>query len=70
MDFTDTVKEIRKHLGVSQEELARELKISFTTINRWENGRGLPSPMARMRLAEYCAQNGISDELIKALKRV
>lgn len=69
MDFADIVKEIRKQLDVSQEERARELKISFTTINRWENGRGLPSPMVRMRVAEFCVQNDISDELIKALKR-
>jgi len=41
-----SVKIIRKHLGLSQEDLARELGVSFATINRWENGQSLPSKLA------------------------
>ena len=31
------VKLIREELNYSQEDMARELKVSYTTINRWEN---------------------------------
>ena len=34
MDFAQTVREIRGKLNISQEQLARELHISFSTVNR------------------------------------
>ncbi len=42
----DDVKALRMFLGWSQERLARELGVSFCTVNRWEKGRSKPSPMA------------------------
>ena len=38
------IKEKRIKLGLSQEGLARELKISVVTVSRWE--RGLQKPRA------------------------
>lgn len=32
--FPELVKEVRRQLGISQEELAHELGVSFATINR------------------------------------
>ena len=29
---------LRARLGLSQEQLARELGVSFATVNRWESG--------------------------------
>ena len=31
------VKKIRQQLALSQEDLARELGVSYATVNRWEN---------------------------------
>lgn len=42
----ERIKKIRLSLGWSQERLARELGVSFSTVNRWERGRTSPSPMA------------------------
>lgn len=47
MEFGSIVKQVRKELGLSQEQLARELSISFSTVNRWENGKSKPSQMAK-----------------------
>lgn len=47
MEFCTIVKRIRKELGLSQEQLARELGISFLTVNRWKNGKSHPSQMAK-----------------------
>ena len=33
------LKKLRQHLGMSQEEMARALNVSFATVNRWENQR-------------------------------
>ena len=40
------IREYRKHLGLTQEQLAAELGVVYLTINRWENGHVTPSPMA------------------------
>ena len=48
------VKEIRAQLDLSQEDLARELGVSYATVNRWENGRFLPSKLAMVQLEGYC----------------
>ncbi len=42
----DEIKALRDRLGWTQEQLARRLGVSFTTINRWERGRFQASPMA------------------------
>ena len=47
MEFCTIVKRIRKELGFSQEQLARGLGISFSTVNRWENGKSYPRQMAK-----------------------
>ncbi len=40
----DLLKKLRKRLDLSQMALAKELHVSFPTINRWENGRTSPPP--------------------------
>jgi putative transcriptional regulator len=40
------IRTIREELNLTQEELARELGVTFPTVNRWENDRTQPSPMA------------------------
>jgi predicted ATPase/DNA-binding NarL/FixJ family response regulator/DNA-binding XRE family transcriptional regulator len=43
---------LRTRLGLSQEQLARRLGVSFATVNRWESGRSQPSARATRALAE------------------
>jgi len=38
---------LRRSLGLSQEQLARRLGVSFATVNRWESGRTHLSARAR-----------------------
>ena len=46
-NFPETVKGVRQQLGLSQEELAHALGVSFATVNRWENGKTAPSKLAQ-----------------------
>ncbi len=48
------VKEIRRQLRLSQEDLARELGVSYATVNRWENGQSKPSRLAKAQLDAFC----------------
>nr|WP_199306919.1 helix-turn-helix transcriptional regulator [Pseudanabaena sp. FACHB-2040] len=40
------IRELRQTLKLTQEKFAAQLGVSFPTINRWENGRSTPSPLA------------------------
>lgn len=55
-NYPSLVKKIRKQLGLSQEDLARELGVSFATVNRWENGQARPSKLAKAQLNAFCTK--------------
>jgi putative transcriptional regulator len=52
-DFAMFIKEARVQLALSQEDLAREIGVSYATVNRWENGRFMPSKMALRQIEAY-----------------
>jgi putative transcriptional regulator len=43
---------MRRQLSLSQEDLARLLGVTYPTINRWENGRAKPSPLALKQIED------------------
>lgn len=59
MFFCDAVKKVREIQGYSQEQLARELNVSFATINRWENGKTEPSRLALNNFMNFCRNNNL-----------
>lgn len=70
MALGEILKSIRKELNITQEQLARDLNISFSTINRWENNHTTPSRLARMRLVDYCSKKGVSSDTVSAFKHI
>jgi len=67
MTIDEILRAIRKELNVSQEQLARDLHVSFTTLNRWENNHSKPSRLASIQIKDYCIQRGISKDIIAEL---
>ena len=61
--FPKLVKEVRRQLGISQEELAHELGVSFATINRWENGKTAPFKLARAQFDTFCEKMAAAKKL-------
>lgn len=59
MTFAETVLSIRKRLRLSQQAFAKELGVSYATINRWENSNQKPSALALRMFEEYCNKNNI-----------
>ena len=51
------IKSMRKRLGLSQEELAQRLGVSFTSVNRWENGQTKPSKLAKRQIDRLCKES-------------
>jgi putative transcriptional regulator len=54
----DLVRELRFRLGLTQEQFAAELGVTFASINRWENRKVKPSPMALKLLRQRLEQMG------------
>jgi transcriptional regulator with XRE-family HTH domain len=59
-DFPALVRAVRQRLGLTQEQLAQELGVSFSTVNVWENGKRAPLPFLRRRLLEMANDAGVS----------
>ena len=57
-DIPRLVREIRKRTGLTQEKFAAKLGVTFPTINRWENNRAKPSPLAMQRIEELLRSMG------------
>src|SRR5580704_2306700 len=52
------LRRLRAARGLSQEQLAHLLGVSFATVNRWETGRTQMSARARRALADFEARDG------------
>ncbi len=59
MEFPERVKYARDKLGMSQEELARALNVSFTSINRWENSHTKPIRITLAAFEAFCESKGV-----------
>ncbi len=62
MTFAEKVKYVRGTLQLSQIDLAKELKVSNVTINRWEVKGIQPSFLVEQRFDAFCKEKGISFE--------
>lgn len=65
MDFGQQVKTVRLKLHMSQAEFAECLGVSFTTVNRWENGKTTPNYRALRCFEQFCKDNNIHEEILK-----
>ncbi len=57
-DIPRLVRELRERTGLTQEKFAAKLGVTFPTINRWENGRAKPSPLAMQKIEELLRSMG------------
>ncbi|MCJ7837236.1 helix-turn-helix domain-containing protein [Cuneatibacter sp. NSJ-177] len=68
MEIGALIKAVRKEMGVSQKEFANKLHVSFSTVNRWENGHVTPNQLAIVTLVELCERENVSARLLQELK--
>jgi putative transcriptional regulator len=57
-DMPRLIRELRERTGLTQEKFAAKLGVTFPTINRWENGRAKPSPLAMQKIEELLRSMG------------
>ena len=58
----DKVKELRKKRGWTQEDTAREIGVSLSTVQRWERHGGKPTRLARRELKRFFKEAGIGED--------
>ena len=52
------IRELRLLTGLTQEQFAVQLGVTYPTINRWENGRSKPSPLALEKIEAQLNEMG------------
>ena len=65
MDVGTSIREIRIRSLLSQDDFAKAIGVSFSTVNRWENGKAYPGFKALKKIKEFCANNGIDFDAAK-----
>ncbi|MEC4883269.1 MAG: helix-turn-helix transcriptional regulator [Scytonema sp. PMC 1070.18] len=55
-NFKQLICEARGLMGLTQEEFAAEVGVTYTTVNRWENGHAKPSKLAVRRIIQILQQ--------------
>ena len=57
-DIPKLIRELRERTGLTQEKFAAKLGVTFPTINRWENSRAKPSPLAMKQIKDLLRDLG------------
>lgn len=55
----EMIKAIRVQSGLSQADFADALRVSFSTVNRWENGKVIPNQLAQRSVYEFARSKEI-----------
>ncbi len=66
MGFAERLREWRRRRLFSQKDLATELGVALSTVQRWELGLNLPFPTHQRRLVEVLKIE--PDELLAAIE--
>lgn len=67
MRISEEIKRIRVEGLLSQEAFAKELGVSFTTVNRWEAGKAKPTYKTLKLIKEFCEKNNIDVDINKMI---
>jgi len=60
--LAEKVKELRRRMGWGQEDMAQEIGVSLSTVQRWERQGGKPTRLARRELKRLFKETGIDGE--------
>ncbi len=52
-DISKMIRKLRTTLGLTQEQFAAKIGVTVSTVNRWENDKGKPSPLAMLRIERF-----------------
>jgi len=59
VELPEKIKELRRRKGWGKEDLAREIGVSLSTVQRWESKEVNPTRLARRELERLFKRAGI-----------
>lgn len=62
INYAKKIKEYRLRKLLTQEDLAKLLGVSVTSITRWENGKFEPTMSVKRKLRELFIEAGMGEE--------
>ena len=68
MSFCDDIRTIRQKCLLSQEAFAKELGVSFVTVNRWESGKTTPTYKTMKLIDDFCKGHSIDFDIRQELE--
>lgn len=68
MSFCDDIRDIRQKCFMSQEAFAKELGVSFATVNRWESGKTKPTYKTMKLIDDFCKRRNINFDVLQELE--
>lgn len=63
-DMAELIVHLRQRLGLTQEQLAARLGFTCITVNRWENRKVKPSPIALKLIRTTVEQTEGAEDLL------
>ena len=62
INYAELLKQYREKMFLSQRDLAAKLGISYTTVNRWETGKFVPTIKMKKKLYGLFKKAGLVED--------
>jgi len=66
-DLAKKIRDLRSRLGLTQEQFAAKVGVTFSTVNRWESGKSKPSPLAAQQIQGLTKNEAVPRALREAI---
>lgn len=66
MTLPEVIKLTRQKSFMTQDEFAKEMKVSALTVTRWENGKCKPNLTAMKNLKQFCISRDLPFDIIES----
>ena len=60
MILPEEIKRLRTRCFLTQDNFANKLGVTFSTVNRWEQGKSKPNLVAMKNIKAFCDENDIA----------
>ena len=67
MGFAEDIRRIRRKAFMTQEDFAKAIGVSYSTVNRWETGKARPNLKAMKLIDTYCKNNSVNFDISEEL---
>ena len=69
VDFARLISDLRAATGLTQEQLAHEIGVTYGTVNCWENGRHRPLQVLARALLRRASRAGVEPQDLTEIRQ-